>query len=217
MKVKVCGMRDSDNIRELLAVAPDFVGFIFYDKSPRFVGEELDVDLLKSFPRSVKKVGVFVNASPDYILRTVKKYDLQYVQLHGNETPDFCRNLRMRGVSIIKAFSVGIDFNFSMINNYKPFCDFFLFDAKGDQYGGNGITFDWVLMHRYDNEKPFFISGGIGPETLDELAKIRHMKLYGIDINSKVETAPGVKDIELVKSIITKLKPVEQAEEEVLL
>lgn len=212
MKVKVCGMRDSDNIRELLALAPDFMGFIFYDKSLRFVGDELDADLLKSFPRSVKKVGVFVNASPDYILRSVKKYDLQYVQLHGTETPDFCRNLRNRGVSIIKAFSVDESFNFSMINNYKPSCDFFLFDAKGDQFGGNGITFDWSLMNRYDNEKPFFISGGIDAGTLDSLEKIKHLKLYGVDINSKVELSPGLKDTVLVKTIMTALKPVEEEE-----
>jgi len=210
MKIKVCGMRDSENVRDLLSVSPDFVGFIFYDKSPRFVGEELDADLLKSFPKSVKKVGVFVNASPDYILRMVKKYDLQYAQLHGNETPDVCRNLRMRGISIIKAFSVDATFNFSMINNYKPHCDFFLFDAKGSQYGGNGVAFDWTLMNRYDNDKPFFISGGIGVDALDELQHIRHLKLYGVDINSKVETAPGVKDIQLVTNIISKLKPLEE-------
>ncbi|WP_138995292.1 phosphoribosylanthranilate isomerase [Larkinella sp. C7] len=212
MKVKVCGMRDSDNIRDLLALAPDFMGFIFYDKSLRFVGEELDAELLKSFPRSTKKVGVFVNASPDYILRSVKKYDLQYVQLHGTETPDFCRNLRNRGVSIIKAFSVDETFNFSMLNNYKPSCDFFLFDAKGDQFGGNGISFDWSLMNRYDNDKPFFISGGIDAESLDALDKLKHLKLYGVDINSKVEMSPGLKDIELVKAIITGLKPIEEEE-----
>ncbi|WP_128548823.1 phosphoribosylanthranilate isomerase [Larkinella soli] len=212
MKVKVCGMRDSDNIQELLAVSPDFMGFLFFDKSPRFVGEDLDVDLLKSFPRHVKKVGVFVNASPDYILRNVKKYDLQYVQLHGSENPEFCRNLRNRGASIIKAFSVDASFNFSMINNYKPFCDFFLFDAKGDQFGGNGVTFDWSLMNRYDNEKPFFISGGIGVETVDELQKLSHLKLYGVDINSRVEVEPGLKDIRQIKAIIAKLKPVEEEE-----
>ncbi|MFD1145322.1 phosphoribosylanthranilate isomerase [Larkinella insperata] len=212
MKVKVCGMRDSDNIRELLALTPDFMGFIFYDKSLRFVGDELEADLLKSFPRSTKKVGVFVNASPDYILRTVKKYDLQYVQLHGNETPDFCRNLRNRGVSIIKAFAVDESFNFSMINNYKPSCDFFLFDAKGEQAGGNGIAFDWGLMSRYDNEKPFFISGGIDASTLNSLEKLKQLKLYGVDINSKVELSPGLKDAVSVKAVITGLKPVEEEE-----
>ncbi len=157
-------------------------------------------------------MGVFVNASPDYILRSVKKYDLQYVQLHGTETPDFCRNLRNRGVSVIKAFSVDGTFNFSMLNNYKPSCDFFLFDAKGDQFGGNGISFDWSLMNRYDNDKPFFISGGIDAESLDALDKLKHLKLYGVDINSKVEMSPGLKDIELVKAIITGLKPIEEEE-----
>ena len=203
-------MRDADNIQELLAVSPDFMGFIFYDKSPRYVGEGLDAEQLKSFPRSVKKVGVFVNASPDYILRMMKKYDLQYAQLHGNETPDVCRNLRNRGVSIIKAFSVDASFNFSMVNNYKPFCDFFLFDAKGESFGGNGVTFDWTILNRYDNEKPFFISGGIGLDNIDELETLKGLKLYGVDLNSKVEVEPGVKDLEAIRTIIRKIKPIDE-------
>lgn len=211
MKVKVCGMRDADNIRELATLSPDFIGFIFYDKSPRFVGDDLDADLVKSLPRTIRKVGVFVNASPDFILRNVRKYDLQYVQLHGTETPDFCRNLRMKGISIIKAFAVDNTFNFSMLNNYKPFCDFFLFDAKGDNFGGNGVTFDWDTLNRYDNEKPFFISGGIGVETIGDLDSLRHLKLYGIDLNSKVEVKPGVKNLDIIQEIIQKVRPVEEA------
>jgi len=210
MKVKVCGLRDSENIRNILALSPDFLGFIFFDKSPRFVGEELDAEFVRSISRNVKKVGVFVNASPDYILRNVKKYDLQYVQLHGNETPDFCRNLRNRGASIIKAFAVDGSFNFSMVNNYKPYCDFFLFDTKTPDFGGSGESFDWTLMNRYDNEKPFFISGGIGPDNLDELEQLKQLKLYGVDINSKVEVSPGMKDVEAVKAVLQKLKPVNE-------
>ncbi|WP_234736279.1 phosphoribosylanthranilate isomerase [Tellurirhabdus bombi] len=207
MKVKVCGMRDSGNIQALISVAPDFIGFIFYDKSPRFVGEDLDENLLKAIPQRIKKVGVFVNTSPDFILRTMKKYNLQYAQLHGTETPDVCRNLRNRGVSIIKAFSVDDSFNFSMVNNYKPSCDFFLFDAKGESYGGNGTAFDWKILNRYDNDKPFFISGGIGLNNIDELENLKHLKVYGVDLNSKVELEPGVKDIEQIRAIIQKFKP----------
>ena len=203
-------MRDADNIQQLLAVGLDFVGFIFYDKSPRYVGEELDDALLKSFPREVRKVGVFVNASPDYVLRMMKKYDLHYAQLHGNETPDVCRNLRNRGVSIIKAFAVDAAFNFSMVHNYKPFCDFFLFDTKGENAGGNGVPFDWTILNRYDNEKPFFISGGIGPDTIDALDGLKHLKLYGIDLNSKVELEPARKDIEAIRGIVQKVKPVDE-------
>lgn len=212
MKIKVCGLRDAENLKEIAALGPDFVGFIFYDQSPRFVGDDLNEDVVKSLPRSIRKVGVFVNASPDYILRNVKKYDFQYVQLHGNETPDYCRSLRNRGISLIKAFRVDESFNFSMLNNYKAHCDFFLFDAKGDQPGGNGITFDWSILRRYDNEKPFFISGGIGLDNLDQLDQLKGMKLYGVDVNSQVEVSPGVKDVAKVKELIDRVRPVEEEE-----
>jgi phosphoribosylanthranilate isomerase len=212
MKIKVCGLRDAENLKEIAALGPDFVGFIFYDQSPRFVGDDLNEDVVKSLPRSIRKVGVFVNASPDYILRNVKKYDFQYVQLHGNETPEYCRSLRNRGISLIKAFRVDESFNFSMLNNYKAHCDFFLFDAKGDQPGGNGITFDWSILRRYDNEKPFLISGGIGLDNLDQLDQLKGMKLYGVDVNSQVEVSPGVKDVAKVKELIDRVRPVEEEE-----
>ncbi|QJD77978.1 phosphoribosylanthranilate isomerase [Spirosoma rhododendri] len=210
MKLKVCGMRDADNLKEIAALNPDFIGFIFYDQSPRFVGDELDETMVRSLPKSIRKVGVFVNASPDYILRMVKKYDFQYVQLHGTETPEFCRSMRNRGVNIIKAFRIDDSFNFSMLNNFKAQCDFFLFDAKGDQPGGNGVTFDWNILSRYDNEKPFFISGGIGLDNVDQVNLLKGFKLYGVDVNSQVETAPGVKDVAKVKEILSYLRPIEQ-------
>lgn len=213
MKIKVCGLRDADNLKQIAALNPDFIGFIFYDQSPRFVGDSLDEATVKALPRSIRKVGVFVNASPDYILRNVKKYDLQYVQLHGTETPDFCRSLQNRGLNVIKAFRIGEGFNFSMLNNYKAFSDLFLFDAKGDQPGGNGVTFDWNILKNYDNAKPFFISGGIGLDNLDQLAQLKGMKLYGVDVNSQVETAPGVKDLAKVRELITRLRPIEEEEE----
>ena len=212
MKIKVCGLRDAENLRQIADLNPDFVGFIFYDQSPRFVGEDLDEEAVKALPRSIRKVGVFVNASPDYILRSVKKYNFQYVQLHGNETPDYCRSLQNRGINIIKAFRVDSSFNFSMLNNFKAQCDFFLFDAKGDQPGGNGVTFDWTILNRYDNEKPFFISGGIGLDNLDQLSQLKGMKLYGVDVNSQVETAPGLKDVLKVKELIDRVRPVEEEE-----
>ena len=212
MKLKVCGMRDADNLKDIAALGPDYIGFIFYDQSPRFVGDTLDETLVKSLPRSIRKVGVFVNASPDYILRMVKKYDFQYVQLHGTDTPEFCRSLRNRGINIIKAFRIDDSFNFSMLNNFKAQCDFFLFDAKGDQPGGNGVTFDWNILSRYDNEKPFFISGGIGLSNVDQVNLLKGFKLYGVDVNSQVETAPGVKDVAKVKEILSYLRPIEEEE-----
>ena len=129
MRIKVCGMRDAENLRQLLELhadgrPPDYVGFIFHETSPRFVGETLDPEVVRNMPRWVKKVGVFVNASIDQIVKTVKRYGLDYAQLHGDESPDFCRNLQFKGVNIIKAFSVDDDFNFTKLNNFKPHCDF---------------------------------------------------------------------------------------------
>ncbi len=206
MKIKVCGMRDTANLAELLELKPDFIGFIFYDKSPRFVGEILDEEFVKNIPKPIKKVGVFVNANPDFILRNVKKYDLQFVQLHGNETPDFCRTLKMRGANIIKAFSVDENFNFATLNNYKPHCDFFLFDAKGTQPGGNGITFNWEVLKRYDNDKPFFLSGGLSLENIEEVSKLDN-PIFGLDVNSKFETEPALKDIEKLKQLMEMVRP----------
>ena len=205
MKLKVCGMRDAENIKALVELKPDFIGFIFYDKSPRFVGNTLDAELIQSIPREIRKVGVFVNATVDYILQNVKKYGLNYVQLHGNETPDFCKNLRMKGVNIIKAFRLDESFIFSQLNNYKPHVDFFLFDAKGDGYGGNGVTFDWSILKKYDNQKPYFLAGGISLDNLDELASITP-KPYSLDVNSKFEVEPGVKDIDKIAELITKMR-----------
>ncbi len=198
-------MRDAENIKALVELKPDFIGFIFYDKSPRFVGNTLDAELIQSIPREIRKVGVFVNATVDYILQNVKKYGLNYVQLHGNETPDFCKNLRMKGVNIIKAFRLDESFIFSQLNNYKPHVDFFLFDAKGDGYGGNGVTFDWSILKKYDNQKPYFLAGGISLDNLDELASITP-KPYSLDVNSKFEVEPGVKDIDKIAELITKMR-----------
>ena len=210
MKIKVCGMRDTANLAKLLELKPDFIGFIFYDKSPRFVGELLDEKLVRSISKPIKKVGVFVNSNPDYILRIAKKYDLQYVQLHGHETPDFCRNLKSRGVNVIKAFSIDSSFNFGSLNNYKPHCDYFLFDAKGADPGGNGVVFDWNILSRYqDTEKPFFLSGGLSLENIAQVNELG-IKVHGLDVNSKFETAPAIKDIEKLRQLIDIVRPAEE-------
>lgn len=213
MKLKVCGMRESSNIQELIPLKPDFIGFIFYDKSPRYVGEGLDEELINSIPSSIKKVGVFVNSSPDYIMSMARQYDLQYVQLHGNELPDICRVLRQKGLNIIKAFSVDNAFNFAMLNNYKPFCDLFLFDTKGAKPGGNGVPFDWNILRRYDQEKPFLLSGGISLENIDQLIELtKSIRVYGIDINSCFELEPGLKDLAQIQKLIGKLRIKEEEE-----
>jgi phosphoribosylanthranilate isomerase len=213
MKLKVCGMREKQNIDELIRLAPDFIGFIFYDKSPRYVGEEFNSEWVKTIPREVKKVGVFVNASPDYVVSMVKKYDLHYAQLHGNEMPDYCRSVRQKGVNVIKAFSVDDNFNFAVLNNYKPHCDLFLFDTKGEQPGGNGEAFNWNILRKYDNEKPFFLSGGISISNINEVIKLSHtLRIYGIDINSKFEKEPGIKDINLIQELIGRIRIEEEIE-----
>jgi phosphoribosylanthranilate isomerase len=215
MKIKVCGMRQQGNIEELVALQPNFIGFIFYEKSPRFVGEELNEEYIRSIPGNIKKVGVFVNASPGFILSTVKKYDLQYAQLHGNEMPDICRSIRQKGVNVIKAFSIDEKFNFAMLNNYKSFCDLFLFDTKGANPGGNGTPFDWKLLKKYDNEKPFLLSGGIGIENVEEIIALsKTLPIYGIDVNSQFETEPGVKDIAKLEELFNLVRVKEQEEAE---
>lgn len=209
IKVKVCGMRDAENIAALTKINPDFIGFIFYDKSPRYVGE-MDENILKAIPKAIKKVGVFVNANPDYIIKNAKKYDLQYVQLHGHETPDFCRNLKTRGINIIKAFLIDDTFNFSSLNNYKPHTDYFLFDTKGTQIGGNGVTFDWNLLKKYDNEKPFFLSGGLSLENIEQVAELSGLRIYGLDVNSNFEIEPALKDIDKIAELLEVVRPVEE-------
>jgi phosphoribosylanthranilate isomerase len=207
MRLKICGMRESDNIRQLLALQPDYMGFIFYEKSSRFVGEDLDEDLLKSFPFTTRKVGVFVNATAAYILENYKKYELDYVQLHGEELPDFCKNLKHKGVNIIKAFSVDENFNFGKLQNYKPYCDFFLFDTKGEQRGGNGTTFDWSILDKYDNEKPFFLAGGIDLENAHNALEIKGLRIHSLDVNSKFEISPALKDIDKIEELMSIIKP----------
>ncbi len=199
-----------------LLLKPDFIGFIFYEKSPRFVGANFSEEITASISSEIKKVGVFVNASPDYIINTVKKYDLQYVQLHGNEMPDFCRILRLKGINIIKSFAVDNSFNFAMLNNYKPFCDLFLFDTKGPLLGGNGVAFDWDILRDYDHDKPFLLSGGISNDNIDQLLELaQSVRVYGIDINSKFETEPGVKDLEKIELLLDKIRVRKEEELEI--
>ncbi len=207
MKIKVCGMRERNNIEEVVALQPNFIGFIFYEKSPRFVADLLNEEYIRSIPQNIKKVGVFVNASPGHIVDTVKKYDLQYAQLHGNELPDMCRSLRQKGINIIKAFSIDENFNFNMLNNYKSFCDMFLFDTKGASPGGNGVPFNWNILSKYDNEKPLFLSGGIGPDNIESVIELsKKIRIYGIDVNSLFETEPGMKDITKLEKLFGQIR-----------
>jgi phosphoribosylanthranilate isomerase len=198
--IKVCGMKYGDNIRDVEALGPDMIGFIFYRKSPRFVSE-----MPSYLPVKSKKAGVFVNAGPEEIMSKVDEYRLDYVQLHGSESPSFCDELCALGLScdrIIKAFNISETFDFSEMDDYEGRCGLFLFDAKSDVSGGSGKRFDWGLLGAYSLDTPFLLSGGIGPDCVDELSLYGHPMLAGYDLNSRFELRPGLKDAISLKKFI---------------
>ena len=204
--VKVCGMRDAAALVEVGALAPDFLGFIFAPKSPRFVGTELAPELVRALPASIWKVGVFVNETTENILAIARRFGLAAVQLHGQETPAQCEELNEVGLLVIKAFSVGQAVDFAAQLPYVPHCDFFLFDTKGAAPGGNGAVFDWNLLSGYNLPVPYFLAGGLGLEHATELVALRLPGLAGIDLNSGFETAPGVKDAGRLAQMFIKLR-----------
>jgi phosphoribosylanthranilate isomerase len=200
MKLKICGLKDRENILQVLECKPDYIGFIFYDKSPRYVGE-LDADFVQSIS-SVKKVGVFVNESEIKILDCVSRFGLDYVQLHGDETPEFCSIIKSN-VKVVKAFQINDAFDFSALNKYENASNYFLFDSKSEQYGGSGKTFNRKKLKEYKLEKPYFLSGGIDLDNLKEISNISSQISvpFAIDINSQFEVLPGIKDINKLKLI----------------
>ncbi|MBV5312094.1 MAG: phosphoribosylanthranilate isomerase [Prolixibacteraceae bacterium] len=206
LKIKVCGMRDPENISGVVAARPDFIGFIFYPKSKRFVGFDHSPEVLSVVPESVKKVGVFVDETPEKLLEIYKNWKLDVVQLHGNETPEYCRQIRNSGITVFKAFSVDESFDFAALEAYSGVCDFFLFDTKGQLPGGTGQKFNWELLEKYKGSVPFFLSGGIGPDDLEAIRNFEHPRWRGIDINSGFEISPALKDVEKVKSFISAIR-----------
>lgn len=207
MKIKVCGMREPENIRQVAALEPDYMGFIFYEGSKRYAEGHITPELLAELPTSIKKVGVFVNKATEVILATVTKYKLDVVQLHGRETPKQCQDLKATGIEVIKAFSVDDSFVFESTLLYERNCDYFLFDTRGNNYGGNGTAFDWEILKGYLSPKPYFLSGGLNLENLKskEFEKIRP-KPFALDVNSGFELEPGLKDVEKVKELINFIK-----------
>tara|TARA_B100001057_G_C22743832_1_gene908911 strand:+ start:349 stop:975 length:627 start_codon:yes stop_codon:yes gene_type:complete len=202
MKLKVCGMRSPKNISNLAKIKPDYIGLIFWENSKRFV-----FNSTPDLGEPVKKVGVFVNASLKYIKECIEAHKLKGVQLHGNESPKQCSELKEIDVEVIKAFAIQKKFDFSEIELYEPVCDYFLFDAKGELPGGNGLHFDWTLLKDYPSKKPFFLSGGIGPNDCVAIASIikLNLPLYAVDVNSKFEIEPGFKNIQSIKKFKSKL------------
>ncbi len=190
-------MREPDNIQDILSGAPDYIGFIFYDKSKRYVSEQT-LDYLLESETPVKKVGVFVNENLESLIKLARKYKLDYVQLHGSESTDYVHQVAQANISIIKAFNINEAFDWSSLDSYMTDVDYFLFDTASAQHGGSGKKFDWTLLKKYTLDKPFFLSGGISLADANNCATLNHPSLDTIDINSRFETKPGFKDKEQV-------------------
>jgi phosphoribosylanthranilate isomerase len=216
MKLKVCGMKYVDNLLMVAQAQPDYMGFIFYDKSKRnFEG------VIPKLPKGIKKTGVFVNEYLEIVVSLTQEYQLEALQLHGDESVEYIRRLKeglrqaeldsasdnqttkqvRNDIEIIKVFGIKDSFDFSILQPYLEVVDYFLFDTKGKERGGNGVKFDWSVLKNYPFEKPFFLSGGIGPMDVHEVKKIKDsgLPVYAVDINSRFETEPGVKNVKSVK------------------
>ena len=202
MKLKVCGMREEDNLLQLIDLQPHFIGLIFHKNSSRNVTEAINI----STPESISLTGVFVDESEEFILEKVDQYNLKAIQLHGNESPEFCKKMQDKGLNVLKAFNINDKFDFSTIETYHGHCAYFLFDAFGKKAGGNGITFNWELLANYNGTTPFLLSGGIDGDMARRIKKINHPLFKGVDINSKFELKPGLKDIEKIKLFKQKLE-----------
>ena len=201
MQLKVCGITNTETIRELIPLKVSRLGFIFYHRSPRYVYGKLIEEGLNEMPNHIKKTGVFVNAEIAEVEQILKTFRLDSIQLHADEPPVFC-DYFMDKTEVIKTISIKDETSFETAKLYNDSCHLFLFDTQSEKYGGTGKTFDWQWLEAYKLDKPFYLSGGISMENFDDIKKIRHEKLIGIDVNSKFETAPGKKDIEKIKQLI---------------
>ncbi|WP_333967947.1 phosphoribosylanthranilate isomerase [Aquimarina algiphila] len=212
IKIKVCGMKFPENIKDVALLQPDYLGFIFYEKSPRnFEGG------IPNISEKIKKTGVFVDASIDFIIKNVKQHDFKAIQLHGNESVEFCIELKnelnspdrflkpigSQHIELWKVFSIKDQFDFDILKPYEGIVDCFLFDTKGKEKGGNGYVFDWRVLEGYSSSTPFILSGGIGLAEIDAVQNFLNRPeskyLYAIDVNSKFEDSPGLKNTENIK------------------
>lgn len=206
MKVKICGMKFPKNILEIGALQPDYIGFIFYPKSKRFVGENFSQKSIEKLPKTIKKVGVFVNESVETVLKIQKQFSFDSVQLHGDESVEMCSILQQNGIEVIKVFSVDNYFDFEITKPFESVCELFLFDTKTEKYGGSGKAFDWKILEKYNLEKPFFLSGGLGLNNLKKIKQINHPQLIGLDFNSQLEDENYKKITEEVNELIQKIR-----------
>jgi phosphoribosylanthranilate isomerase len=204
MIIKVCGMKHPDNMRDLAELTVDMMGLIFYEKSPRYVDEQ-EADSINALSLTIPKVGVFVNASQDVILGKIETFQLQYIQLHGQESPEFCYALKKKGIPVIKAFQIKSVEDWETCLLYEGCCDYFLFDTPTSQYGGSGNKFEWNLISTYTGSTPFFLSGGIAPEDAEIIKQLNFPQLVGVDLNSRFEVTPGIKDINSIRRFLSDL------------
>jgi len=198
-------MKYPENIQEVAALQPDYLGFIFYEKSKRnFDGN------IPQLSNDIKKVGVFVDADFDFVNEKIECYKLDVIQLHGDESSEYCKQFYQKNVKVVKVFSVGNQFYFKKLAPYESVVDYFLFDTKGEEKGGNGVTFNWTLLENYPSDKPYFLSGGIGLESLNSLKKFRQSKAakncYALDVNSRFEDYAGMKNIDKLKEFKDNIK-----------
>lgn len=207
MKIKVCGMRDAENIRAVEALGIDCMGFIFWPRSARYVGE-----VPGYLPEQCRRVGVFVDAAPADILAAAESFLLDCIQFHGNESPGTIAAVRKivssvnPSISIIKSLPIAEAEDLGRTEPYEDVCDAFLFDTKGRLPGGNGRQFDWSVLQEYGGNLPFLLSGGIGPEDVERIKAFSAPGFHGVDLNSRFETAPGLKDVAALKTFIEQLK-----------
>ncbi len=205
VKIKVCGLREAENIREIAETSPGFMGFIFHPASARYIGKNAGKELFNHVPPGIFKTGVFVDEEIVTVKETVNRFGLDAVQFHGSESPGYCSYFKTRGLITIKTFGISTGFDFSLTSSYLSSCDYFLFDTKSEASGGSGKKFRWDLLEKYRLDKPFFLSGGIGYEDIPELRNLSYKELFGVDINSRFELSPGIKNVALVRSFINEI------------
>lgn len=214
MMLKICGMREPDNIAQVACLTPMLMGFIFWEGSKRnAIG--IPEEVFRNLPPYVRPVGVFVNAGTDEIDATAKRYGLRVVQLHGDESPTFCSELRAKGYVVIKAVKIPVGADrlfFTLLEPYASCVDMLLFDTSGTNPGGNGVKFDWTLLDSYDLDIPYMLSGGIGPDDVDAVKAAMRPGLAGIDLNSRFETEPGHKDVKRLANFILQLRKLNENE-----
>jgi len=198
-------MKHSQNIQEVVNSSLDLMGFIHYPKSKRYVGEDFVVPESIQSNVNIKSVAVMVNQPIEDVLINEKFQQYDLLQLHGDESPEYCGKLKNAGYNTIKAFGINSSFDFEILKKYESVVDYFLFDTKSDQYGGTGMQFSWEVLDKYKLDKPYFLSGGISPENIAQIGQI-NIRPYCIDINSKFEIEPGLKDANLVSKAIDQIK-----------